>query len=1007
MSIICWSRQNLATAMNPNAEVLPDEIFRAVHTEFDLLLYRPMKTEKGKKVENAQKKNPREFLDLFLDKNKSQVQVAVLGSSGSGKSHLIQWMRLHIPPSQKIRVHAIPKARTSLRSIIEDIIVELPADKREVYQNRLGATAQQTSNPEQQRNFLLNNIASSIQMENAESVADELEKALIENLPSLFLDPHLRPNFFLQKGKIIDQLAVHIFATPGSYVPGESRKAFAAEDLPKYGNHFPRAAMETRHALDLLTIGDAVPKALRIINRNLNRAISFCLGFTGDSLIELMTDIRKDLVSRQEELVLLIEDFSRLQGVDYALLQALTTPETQAGKELSKLRWAMAVTKGYYESLPDTVHTRMEYVVDMDLPGADNKFIGRKGLASFSARYLNAARVGGERLRQWAESLHRDGTDPDSLPNACGSCELIDGCHSAFGEVNGYGLYPFTETALWNMALRADNELEEKFNPRSVIKEVLKGVLETYDSHLSQGFFPPRQLLNGFGGVQRLGALEESRLRELDNQDFDRRVSLIELWDGSGKIVNLKQEIHDWFELPLLDIQNPTEDPPPPGPEPPAPPTGDVRLRAIEEWARGQASLPENIAQELRESIYGLIEAAIDWNRHGIYKPAFFRKRGVMRLPAVYFIRQVTAEPNDPLRIRIPLHPEDESEFNRISIALQGLLKHRSQGHWNFDGGQEALALLIDLVEQWADHVLDIIKNLNKPAENWNPATAAMELLAIGAVLSGRIGREALSDVFAGAFSPWPQGGPLLSDSLKAIQKSIYENREKLISIIRTWRTASKGDTIGKMIIATDLEPAVRPILKGNIPSQVPPPPDGMTEEYRKLIEVYRRVSGELASAVGDELESRLEWIKEVDAQLESDENGLKLIGILSDLKEQLINCGLAIPRTLIRNFENALSGFQASTFDRTRKAYGVLKAAKPEERFRLLSRGSSVAVSDFSRLLAEAESLLQAAENGIKGMQSEKGGSAEQVVRNLDEIGKTINEVEIALNGMEASNAD
>ena len=107
--------------------------------------------------------------------------------------------------------------------------------------------------------------------------------------------------------------------------------------------------------------------AVDIINRNLNGAIGQVLNFTGDRLIGLLQDVRRHLREQGQELVLLIEDLARLQGLDLSLLEALIE-EGNEENGLCDLRWAAAVTTGYYIQLPNTVHTRMNYVFRMDLP---------------------------------------------------------------------------------------------------------------------------------------------------------------------------------------------------------------------------------------------------------------------------------------------------------------------------------------------------------------------------------------------------------------------------------------------------------------------------------------------------------------------------------------------------------------------------------------------------------------------------------------------------------------
>ena len=103
------------------------------------------------------------------------------------------------------------------------------------------------------------------------------------------------------------------------------------------------------------------------MNASIQGAIKRALKLTGADLEDLMTQVRENLGRQGKCLILLIEDFARLQGIDNALLQALTTPNNQGEEKLCQLRWAMAVTTGYFRRIKDTVETRIKIVVDMDL----------------------------------------------------------------------------------------------------------------------------------------------------------------------------------------------------------------------------------------------------------------------------------------------------------------------------------------------------------------------------------------------------------------------------------------------------------------------------------------------------------------------------------------------------------------------------------------------------------------------------------------------------------------
>ena len=66
-----------------------------------------------------------------------------------------------------------------------------------------------------------------------------------------------------------------------------------------------------------------------------------------------MARLRMHLKTQNRELVLLVEEFARLQGIDRALLQAITA---HGDDRQCKMRSAVAVSTGFFESVAETAY---------------------------------------------------------------------------------------------------------------------------------------------------------------------------------------------------------------------------------------------------------------------------------------------------------------------------------------------------------------------------------------------------------------------------------------------------------------------------------------------------------------------------------------------------------------------------------------------------------------------------------------------------------------------------
>ena len=121
---VCWDASKIKKVVHTDAEAAPDSVFLAIHTDPELNV-------SGSGISSSTMK-PAEFLhDYFLaDNQENEVMTVVKGESGSGKSHLIQWMRLNIPKSNDTHVITIPKSKTNLKSILELLIKELPEKQK-------------------------------------------------------------------------------------------------------------------------------------------------------------------------------------------------------------------------------------------------------------------------------------------------------------------------------------------------------------------------------------------------------------------------------------------------------------------------------------------------------------------------------------------------------------------------------------------------------------------------------------------------------------------------------------------------------------------------------------------------------------------------------------------------------------------------------------------------------------------------------------------------------------
>lgn len=1002
---ICWDPNRVREVINTDAESISDAVFRAVHSEHVLQIAEPFGTS-FQQLRSAAFRDmqPQHFLAEFLRPDRPHAQVAVIGRSGSGKSHLIHWMRSHIRSTPTRMVLVIPKAGTSLRAVLDLVLKQLPPEQQRPFRDQLDMVGDTTTTRDGQKQRLINEIAQSIRDDTVRSSTGddaEIEEGLLASLPHVFQDPDLRRRYFLGDSSIVASIVDHVFAAPNAYKRTDERRGFGVEDLPVGGRDYTEASKLAREALDLIYLDEDRYKALavEIINRNLNTAIARTLSFSGDRLIELMLAVRKHLKARGQELVLLIEDFARLQGIDRALLQALLT---QGDDVHCRIRWAIAVTTGFFESIAETVYTRMTFFIDMDrsVGRSATGDVDESALATFASRYLNAVRLGSHALAAWHETANAS----DTAPNACEPCPHRSRCHAAFGAQDHVGLYPFTPTALSEMLDRADENRASGLNPRILQNSVLARILDTHAPALQEAVFPPRALLDALGGPRHLLASDRARLLAAVPADSDRLLTTLELWMKSDTLRDIPDGIREAFMLPALPPQlaapSTTSVPKPRDgvtesstktDHGASAETGDPELEALEAWARG-SELPQALAQKLRVQLFDLIAASIDWDTVGLQRSFYVGATGTkpFRRNSLYFLRQGTSAQPAPVRVTIPGEGAGEEEFVRVATALQGLLlSNRAEGEWQFPGGAEKLVILLNLLDGWTTDVTSQLRELPQPGADWRPSEAICELLAIGAALSGRMKVDSTpAELISAMFTPWPPEPAASSGELVAVYKRLAGRRSALVEAFRSMNSASKGGVVGALIDPTSALAVVRLRRdKWRISQTSPASASLRTSELQDLASLYRAIAAELPNAAAAERDRRLSWLDSVTEAFGEGARRAVVHASLVQVREDAIINGFARSRTNDA-LKTALEVLLNVQFDDAVGAATTL--AREEDALASLvhyGRGRSNAMEATTALIKAAEAFLVDAEAGLNSRVQELSLTAQTLDSDVQSI--------------------
>jgi hypothetical protein len=625
----------------------------------------------------------------------------------------------------------------------------------------------------QARVQLLNQLAAAVGdngKRDKSKLTDE-ENYLIEELDSLLYDPFFRENYWLKDNEIIHKLVIHILGYRDTLEIIEERREFSLHDLPNDVHHIQKAGEKSRSFYTELWSNDDIKKiTVDWLNLHLDEAITQVLNLGREDLQRLMREVRETLAEQGIELVLLIEDFAKLQGIDRELLEAvLARPQQPGSKPLCSMRTALACTTGYFKGLIDTVQQRVTFSVNLDVEKiGEQSLVTQTDIQELVSKYLNAVRLENEVILNWASSDQQADLNAESLTNACRDCEHREACHAGFGAVNEIGLYPFNAIALKQMFAKVN---QKEFNPWILIKDVLKYTLENGYDDIQKGLFPSVSLQKHFGKM-RLSAMLQQDINIKDPQNFDRRQVLLDLWDDGDELCDLPIELHTAFNLPpigvkikpLSQITTTVEEQKQKNvsvTEPKPVVNTSIKLDGIPEnlakkieilngW-NNQSILPQGgVTQDLRAFIFPAIVQYIEWDNEMLLEKTFasnsskyFKQRNI-----VFYSPRVTREQITGVKLTLPLNPDDADNFRETAIAFQGILLYSHYKHWKFKNGDRYFRTYSKQLEKWSQYVLTAIRRYPRESgEAWNPLPAAVELLSISSTMAGHFREKGISNI--------------------------------------------------------------------------------------------------------------------------------------------------------------------------------------------------------------------------------------------------------------------
>jgi hypothetical protein len=963
-----WPDDAAVTACIPSeAESLSDAAFLAVHQPMRLAR-RSLTDPNAPPVPQTE----RDLLAALLTERlpEGYVIVPVVGPSGVGKSHLIRWLGLHI---ERGRRHVIRIAKsTSLRQILEDILAGLEGPVYDTLRKEL-LSAREELDEIAAREELLAKFRIALQRKKeqadaecqaavkrgaapdpalraiAESHADGLN-ALLDWPPTrdaLLADAPDRPSVFralirrVTSGLIEaehGQFEPHHFTFP-KVTPGQ----VSDKKAQRYLGKLKANELGYREA------------AARLMNDVRDGAVAQLLGLGENQLADLFRRVRKQLLADGRELVLLIEDFTTLAGVQQGLLDVIKMEGVRGGEHvLCTLRTALAVTEGFLSPF-DTIKTRAGYEWLLREVPTDDAAEVVATLTDMVGAYLNAARLGAASLKEWLAAADRnpDAPPPTFEPRAADLPDADREALDALGRSRrGHSLSPFNRaTVRWLAEQHLSSGGHITLNPRNLIKYVLHRTLLDYRDDFARGAFPPA----GFHGFDpnTLGQDVVNWLVQERRADFGRYAALLGYWGDRPRLpenLRLAEGVYRAFGLvplgtgaapepplpsePAKPSVEPTVPPPPqgtPSPQPEDKTEKDIRkrLEVIEAWVSTR-KLTQLDANRLRRDLLEMIDAGIDWDMELLAPSRKARAKAHAAggqeedgsaesaedaidqtwLRWIYLPYAKGGDNNcTPERALFTLCRDelfdDPVQFATVRNGLRALVRFHAHKTFDYAGGDEDRAWYAALAERARRQAVPFLRERYERVPG-DPVPAVAQALYLSARILNLEGVHLDQDaavvraLFAGDTEA-PATGTAAGDPWPALRKKAADHRKAARDFLLR-RTAARQGT-GEVLYAVDaarLLAAVQPARKAcELEAAFPATPSELEDDARRVLSFVEALRpGPVSAALEARRKRLVEWDRQTRAWLGDIADRRALVQSVTELTNAAKNLGV-FPETL------------------------------------------------------------------------------------------------------------
>ena len=351
----CWLPDDVGQIMNREAAVPSTPVMLATHQPPHIT---KVSIPAGGRYPPLEVVSQDACLRAIMDDRDTTLLAPIIGQPGAGKSHLVLWMkaRLEAEAAPNRKIIYLPKGETSLARVIELLLDGRTGGSFDQIRESVANAGRQMTAKEQAER-LRDELA--IAIRRVEGIGDHpyfaTNRQFVEHLstilPDLFHDPAYSERL-LGEGRvlrrIVEESRTGAREEPAEVLDADLEVALTQPELQQLSAPAREALGDLAASLQLRTV------ATEFVNRVLPRCLSRVHGVEPLQLVGVMRDIRERIFEENSELelILMVEDFTLLQGIQYDLLEAMIEIQQRQGEAvMCPMKTIMAVTGGFLQRM--------------------------------------------------------------------------------------------------------------------------------------------------------------------------------------------------------------------------------------------------------------------------------------------------------------------------------------------------------------------------------------------------------------------------------------------------------------------------------------------------------------------------------------------------------------------------------------------------------------------------------------------------------------------------------